>query len=110
MASKIAKEIQRAEALRRRGAPARAAAPRATAPQESDKTRIQTLIFSKEDFTEREAKRWAKENGFSSGYVDEKENTYRIRQRDPELFAPSSFRTIRLAPGVQAVVGHPFVV
>jgi len=70
-------------------------------------TVVQTLIFSKEVFeTAESAKDWAKERDYKSDKVDETEDSWRLRQRDPGDFDPESFRTITLTKGVQAVVGH----
>jgi hypothetical protein len=71
-----------------------------------DPTTIQTLIFSKEVFDSAEAAQsWAKDHDFKSDKVDETENTYRLRQRDPGDFKDDSFKTIELTDGVQAVIG-----
>lgn len=67
---------------------------------------VQSLIFSKEKFTEAEAKAWAREHDYKSSGVDETEDSYRIRQRDPGDFVSSSFRTVELDTGVSAVMGH----
>lgn len=73
-----------------------------TAPR----TSIQTLIMSKDRFTTpKDAKAWANKEGFVSSKVDEKENTYRLRQHAPGLFGPKTFRTIELTDGVKAVIG-----
>lgn len=68
-------------------------------------TEIQTLIFPKERFTEAEAKRWAKDNGYRSAGVDETGSSYRIRQESPEKYV--RLRTISLpgGGGIKAVVG-----
>ena len=68
-------------------------------------TEVQSLIFSKENFTEKQAKDWAKNHDFIYGYVDEKENTYRIRQQEPSDF--ENMRTIEMREGVKAVIGCP---
>lgn len=68
-------------------------------------TEVQTLIFSKDNFTEKSAKDWAKSHDFKYGYVDEKENTYRIRQQEPSDF--ENMRTIEMTDGVKAVIGCP---
>lgn len=70
-------------------------------------TKIQTLIFNKDNFTKKQAKDWAKKHDERYGFVDEKENTYRIRQREPETFVEDSFRTITLTKGVKGVIGCP---
>ncbi len=70
-------------------------------------TTVQTLIFSKEVFQSvEEAVAWAKEHDFKFDKVDEKENTFRLRQRDPDDFVEGSYKTIDLTEGVQAVIGR----
>lgn len=64
--------------------------------------KVQTLIFSKDKFSRQSAVKWAKKHGFKATKVDEKENTYRIRQKDPDQFG--TFRTIEFKPGIKAVV------
>lgn len=71
-------------------------------------TEIQTLIFPKDKFTRADAVAWAREHDFKvSGNpgVDETEDSYRIRQRDPDKF--KRMRTISLpdSGGVKAVIG-----
>jgi hypothetical protein len=67
---------------------------------------IQTLIFSKEKFpTAEKAIEFAKSHGFRADKVDENENSFRLRQIDPEDLQSDSMRTIEITDGVQAVVG-----
>jgi HK97 family phage prohead protease len=67
---------------------------------------IQSLIFSKAAFkTAEEAKKWASEHGFKVEGVDETEDSFRIRQRDPSEFDESTLRTIDITEGVKAVAG-----
>lgn len=74
----------------------------------SSGTEIQTLVFDKARFKRStSAIRWAKENDFDYSKIDTKENTYRIRQQEPEVFQEGSFRTIELTDGVKAVIGCP---
>ena len=72
---------------------------------EKAKTAVQTLIMSQDKFSKSEAEIWARTHGFMANKVDAKENTYRLRQHNPNLFISSSFRTIDLAEGVKAVTG-----
>ena len=68
---------------------------------------VQTLIFSKEKFeTAEAAKAWAKAHDFRSDKVDETDESWRLRQRDPGDFQEGSFRTITLTEGVKAVIGR----
>ena len=64
--------------------------------------KVQSLIFAKDTFSRGQAVRWAKGHGFKADKVDEKANTWRIRQRDPGEF--ETFRTITFKPGLKAVV------
>lgn len=69
-------------------------------------TTVQTLVMSKDRFkSKKEAQDWAKSHGFKTG-VDETDDSYRLRQRDPGEFEDNSFRTIDITDGVKAVVGH----
>jgi len=73
-------------------------------------TQIQTLILDKDRFeNEKQAEDWVKENDFKSTKIDEKENTYRFRQENPDKFTDSSFRTITLSRGVKAVIAKPIM-
>lgn len=67
-----------------------------------DSMKVQTLIFSKKKFSKKAAMKWAALHGFASSKVDEKENTFRLRQKDPGQF--ETFRTITFKPGIKAVV------
>lgn len=69
-----------------------------------DSMQMQALIFSKDMFkSSEEAKRWAADHGFKDSKVDETENSYRLRQRNPGAF--KTMRTISLTNGVKGVVG-----
>lgn len=69
---------------------------------------VQSLIFPKENYTKAQAKSWAKKHQYKNR-VDEKENTYRMRQVLPTRFKLNSFRTIELknTKGIKAVIGCP---
>ena len=69
-------------------------------------TEVQTLIFEKDIFTVTQAKAWARRNGYSVSKVDETEESYRLRQKDPKRYQRSSFRTIAFGD-VKAVIGCP---
>lgn len=66
---------------------------------------VQSLIFKKSKFSEKEAVTWAKEHGFSHTKVDEGKTVWKIRQKSPKFF--QTFRTIPFTPGVQATIGPP---
>jgi hypothetical protein len=65
-------------------------------------TDIQTLIFDKDIFTRDGATRWAEDHDFRFDKIDETEDSYRLRQKDPGRF--KTFRTISLRDGIKAVV------
>jgi HK97 family phage prohead protease len=71
-----------------------------------ESTTVQTLIFSKEKFTQQQAIDWAKQHDYRVDKVDETEDSYRLRQREPGDFQEGSFRTINLTEGVSAVIGR----
>jgi len=64
---------------------------------------IQSLIFKKDKFSKEKAKKWAKEHGFKNSKVDEKEETFRLRQKNPGQY--KTMRTFDMKDGVKAVVG-----
>jgi hypothetical protein len=71
-------------------------------------TRVQTLLLSRVHFpSASRAREWATDHGFVSSKVDPGANYFRLRQADPKAFRSGSLRTIRLRPGVMAVVGCP---
>lgn len=74
-------------------------------PQSEDveESKVQTLIFDKDYFSQGEAESWAKSHDFTVSKVDEKDETYRIRQENPDKFP--RMRTIQFGPGIKAVVG-----
>ncbi len=67
---------------------------------------IQTLIFNKENFTRAQAEAWAVDHDFRVDKVDETENSFRLRQREPGDFQEGSFTTIEIDTGIQAVIGN----
>ena len=72
-------------------------------------SQIQSILISKRNHTLSQARKWLKGNGFADIGVDETEKNYRFRQKHPDFFISSSFRTITLDNGVKAVVGIPKV-
>lgn len=70
----------------------------------SKTTSVQSLIFDNRFFEVADAVDWAVDHGFRADKIDETSDTYRLRQVSPSLFSESSFRTISLRPGVQAVI------
>lgn len=75
--------------------------------QDRPPTTVQTLIMSKDRFeTAEEAKKWATDHDFKASKVDETDNSFRLRQRDPGDFKEGSLKTIELDEGVAAVIGR----
>jgi len=70
---------------------------------EYDLSEIQSLIFEKSKFTADQARSWLKTNKFKHDKIDEKEDTFRFRQKQPSLF--DRFRTKELKPGIKAIIG-----
>jgi HK97 family phage prohead protease len=59
--------------------------------EEDAKSKVQTVIFSKRQWTKEKAASWLGGHKFKSSKVDETENTYRFRQFDPEKCKAGSF-------------------
>ena len=70
-------------------------------------TQVQTVILSQQYFNQREATSWIRRQGFRVSKIDATTNSWRFRQQNPNEFDRDSFRTIRLRPGVTAVIGCP---
>ena len=63
-------------------------------------TTVQTIIFSPtSEWDAASCKAWLKEHDFKASGVDETEDSYRYRQRDPGDFEEGSFRTINFKGG-----------
>lgn len=74
-------------------------------PEKPGSMVVQSLIFDKKTFDEAKARKWAEDHKFHASKVDETEDSFRLRQRDPGEFEPNTFRTVSLTKGVQAVMG-----
>mgnify|MGYP000090037906 FL=1 len=70
-------------------------------------TEVQSVIFDKASFSLEEARAWLRAHDFKVPDVDETEDSYRFRQREPGEFQEGSFRTIEITAGVKAVIGRP---
>jgi hypothetical protein len=57
--------------------------------------KVQSVIFDKTKYTLKEAKKWLKENNYKMPKVDEKENTLRFRQEDPDEVEKMGFTEYR---------------
>ena len=66
---------------------------------------IQSLIFPRSDFSESQAKEWAKSHGYKAPKTDITKNSIRIRQFPPsKIKSGDSCRTIPLGSEVKAVL------
>ena len=74
----------------------------------ADNYKIQTLIFDKSKYTKDKAEKFIKKHGYKNMGVDEKEDTLRYRQIDPDELKKEypHFRTILLGKKIKAVVGY----
>ena len=50
------------------------------------KSEIQSLIFSKVDWSVAKVKNWLKSHKFKFGYIDESKNYWRVRQHEPNEY------------------------
>lgn len=66
---------------------------------------VQTLIFSKDEFTREQALSWARRHRFRASKVDVTSGSYRIRQTSPARVRMKG--TITMTRGIKAVVGTP---
>ncbi len=71
--------------------------------------KIQTFIFTKEDWSLTDAKKWLSDNSFRNDKVDETANSYRFRQFSPTQCKANSFKTLtqNFPKGISAVVCEP---
>lgn len=67
---------------------------------------VQSVVFSKVLFPIFDAINWLKENGFSFLDIDEKKDTYRFRQIDPDVLKQLGYRFItkHAEPGVALII------
>lgn len=73
-----------------------------------ESTQVQTLIFSKDLFTNSQAKDWSLKHNFIASKFDENiDGQIRVRQHQPIMYDKKSFRTIELKEGIKAVIGKP---
>ncbi len=70
-------------------------------------TTFQSLSFDKDQWTASEARQWASVNGFRASRTKDGGRTIDIEQHDPREFRRTTFRTVQLDDGVQAVVAVP---
>lgn len=88
--------------------------PRRTTPGAFQRsTKVQSLLFPVEQYTEREVRLWVEDHNFAmpaEGPERKGRGAYwRVRQFDPEHAEPGTFRTIpfRGTRGIKAIIGVP---
>lgn len=65
----------------------------------------QSVLFDKLFWRKAQARAWLKAHGYRYGDIDEKPNTYRFRQRDPNDFQKPMV-TVTFMRGLKVVMGH----
>lgn len=74
----------------------------------SRSTKIQSIIVKRrKGLSQREARSMITNAGFDFMKIDVTPKSYRFRQESPSAFNPKTFRTIKLKPGLSAVIGVP---
>ncbi len=67
----------------------------------------QSILLSKKHFKmKKEAIDWLKKHKKKFGNIEETDEYWRARQRDPDDFKPKSFRTHEIAPGIKLIIGR----
>ncbi len=66
---------------------------------------IQSIIYFKSGWSKQQAIDWLKEHQKKTG-IDEKENTYRARQREPSEFDHNSFHIKEINKNMDFVMGR----
>jgi len=66
---------------------------------------VQSILFARDAWNVREARRWLRAHGHKGGTPDETDEYLRFRQKTPRAFR--QFRTIDFGDGIKAVVGCP---
>lgn len=64
---------------------------------------VQSVLFSKKTNQKSDARKWLRDHGFESLDLEETENFYRSRQKNPDKFDPDSFVTKEIKPGVKYI-------
>lgn len=75
--------------------------------KEREKAFTQTILLSRKRFKTREAAvAWLKEHNKKYADIDETEEYWRARQRDPGDFRRETFRTHEIAAGIKIIIGR----
>ena len=65
---------------------------------------VQSIVFNKSLFSKNEAIVWLKTHEYKYGGVDEKENSWRFRQEDPEKY--KRIISKKIDRGIVLVIGY----
>jgi len=67
----------------------------------------QSILLSRKNFkTKEDAVAWLKEHKKKHDAIDETEEYWRARQRDPGDFRQETFRTYEIAAGIKLIIGR----
>lgn len=73
-------------------------------PNKNKRNIVQSVIFDKDYWTKIEAKKWLKDNDYYNDDIDEKKDSFRFRQYNPEDLNDRKFRTKKLNNGLSLVL------
>ena len=73
-------------------------------PEENKKSIVQSVVLNKDHFTKNQAIKWIKDNGFENNGIDEKENTFRFRQYNPEDLKGRRYITKKFNGGIELII------
>lgn len=66
-------------------------------------SQVQSVVFDKNEFTIKEAKKWLKEHNYKVSKVDKTETKLRFRQENPDNY--TEFRVKNITPSIMLVLG-----
>ncbi len=72
--------------------------------EKKDGSEVQSVVFDKKYYTDKEAREWLKKHNFKGLDVDEKKNVLRYRQKDPKKF--KRFRMKEIKKGIKFCIGY----
>jgi len=75
--------------------------------EKSETTFTQSILLSKKKFKAfSDAVTWLKTRNRKYSDIDETEEYWRARQRNPKDFKPKTFRTLQIANGIKLIIGR----
>jgi hypothetical protein len=67
---------------------------------------VQSVVFDKPKYTTTKAIKWLKKHGYEGQEVDEKENTLRFRQINPDTLTDYEYRTHEITPDIKLIMAY----